>query len=214
MAEAGSRWMKGHDRMDGASVPQGSARIGPNAITQLVTVLDRCEGRAFRDFVMGQAGVAVPDPASGMIPEGDAVALHHALRAFAPARAEGLLRLAGLATGSYILQHRIPTVAQRVIRILPSALGSRVLAVAIARHSWTFAGSGTFRIAGFQPLVFELAGNPLVAGLQGGHPLCHWHAAVFERLFGRLVWEGCVVHETHCLAAGDRTCRFEVHPRA
>lgn len=202
--------------MDGGfvPVPAAEARIGPNAITQLVAVLDRVEGRGFRDQVMAAAGVAVPDPSLGMIPQADAAAVHLALRMAVPERAEGLLRLAGLATGSYILRHRIPKPAQWVIRALPAPLGARVLAGAIARHSWTFAGSGAFRIAGWHPLTFEVAGNPLVAGLRGDHPLCHWHAAVFERLFARLVWRGCVVREVACAAVGDAVCRFEVLPHA
>lgn len=202
--------------MDGGFVPVAAAeaRIGPNAITQLVSVLDRMEGRAFRDQVMGAAGVAVPDPALGMIPEVEAAAVHLALRMAVPERAEGLLRLAGLATGSYILKHRIPRVAQWVIRALPAPLGARVLAGAIAKHSWTFAGSGRFRIVGWRPLTFEVAGNPLVAGLRSDHFACHWHAAVFERLFARLVWKGCVVREVACIAAGDPVCRFELRPRA
>ncbi|MEZ5754662.1 MAG: bacteriochlorophyll 4-vinyl reductase [Paracoccaceae bacterium] len=202
--------------MDGGYVPVAAseARIGPNAITQLVAVLDRVEGRGFRDQVMAAAGVAVPDPALGMIPQADAAAVHLALRTAVPERAEGLLRLAGLATGSYILRHRIPRFAQWVIRALPAPLAARVLAGAIARHSWTFAGSGTFRIAGWRLLTFEVAGNPLVAGPRGEHPMCHWHAAVFERLFARLVWKGCVVREVACAAAGDGVCRFEVVPRA
>jgi divinyl protochlorophyllide a 8-vinyl-reductase len=202
--------------MDGGFVPVAAAeaRIGPNAITQLVSVLDRMEGRAFRDQVMGAAGVAVPDPALGMIPEAEAAAVHLALRMAVPERAESLLRLAGLATGSYILKHRIPRVAQWVIRALPAPLGARVLAGAIAKHSWTFAGSGRFRIVGWRPLTFEVAGNPLVAGLRSDHFACHWHAAVFERLFARLVWKGCVVREVACIAAGDPVCRFELRPRA
>ncbi|MEN9408345.1 MAG: hypothetical protein RL216_319 [Pseudomonadota bacterium] len=202
--------------MDGGLVPvaAGEARIGPNAITQLVAVLDRVEGRAFRDQVMAAAGVAVPDPTLGMIPQAEAAAVHLALRMALPERAEGLLRLAGLATGSYILRHRIPKVAQWAIRALPAPLGARVLAGAIARHSWTFAGSGSFRISGWRPLTFEVGGNPLVAGLRGDHPICHWHAAVFERLFARLVWRGCIVREVACVAAGDAVCRFEVRPDA
>lgn len=202
--------------MDGGFVPVAAheARIGPNAITQLVALLDRVEGRAVRDQVMAAAGVAVPDPALGMIAETDAAAVHLALRMALPERAEGLLRLAGLATGSYILKHRIPGPAQWMIRALPAPLGARVLAGAIARHSWTFAGSGAFRIAGWRPLTFEVERNPLVAGLREDRCACHWHAAVFERLFARLVWRGCVVREVACLAAGDRLCRFEVRPHA
>lgn len=199
--------------MDGANPPAvADARIGPNAITQLVAVLDRTEGRYLRDAVMSLAAVSVPDPAKGMIPEAEAAAVHLALRHFAPDRAEALLRLAGLATGGYILCHRIPQLAQVLIRALPAALGARVLTAAIARHSWTFAGSGQFNVAGWHPLTFEVMANPLVAHERAAHPICHWHAAVFEQLFAKLVWGDCIVREVACCAMGDPACRFEILP--
>lgn len=190
-----------------------TALIGPNAIIQLAGVLDHCEGRGLRDRVMARAGVGVPPPDSGMIPEADAAAVHLALRAELPDRAAGLLRLAGFATADYILAHRIPGPARAVIRALPPFLGARLLTLAIARHAWTFAGSGVFRVAAHRPLVFEVAGNPLIAGLSAPGPACDWHAAVFERLFARLVWPAVTVTETACAAAGDAACRFVLSPR-
>jgi bacteriochlorophyll 4-vinyl reductase len=35
-------------------------------------------------------------------------------------------------------------------------------------------------------VVFEIADNPVVRGEHSETPLCHWHAAVFERLFSAL----------------------------
>ena len=200
--------------MDGGHTPDTAvARIGPNAITQIIDVLDRQEGRPVRDAIMAKAGVAVPDPAVGMIPETEAAAVHRAVRALLPDRAPILLHSAGLATGSYILRHRIPPAAQWAIRALPARIGARVLSAAITRHSWTFAGSGGFRVAGFDPLTFEVTENPLMDGLSADHPLCCWHAAVFERLFSRLVWPRCHVRETACRAMGGGVCRFEILPR-
>lgn len=197
--------------MDGAAFPaMPDARIGPNAITQLVAVLDQTEGRGLRNAVMSLASVAVPDPADGMIPEAEAAAVHLALRHVLPDRAEALFRLAGLATGRYILRHRIPPLAQMLIRALPAALGARVLTAAISRHAWTFAGSGRFVVTGWHPLTFEVAANPLVAHERAGHPICHWHAAVFEQLFTTLVWPDCTVRETACCAMGHPACRFEI----
>jgi divinyl protochlorophyllide a 8-vinyl-reductase len=199
--------------MDGAAFPAvPEARIGPNAITQLVNVLDQVEGRRQRDAVMALAAVSVPDPAKGMIPEAEAAAVHLALRRIAPDRAEALLRLAGLATGRYILKHRIPRLAQALIRTLPSALGARVLTAAISRHSWTFAGSGRFLVISRYPLTFEVVANPLVAHERATHPICHWHAAVFEELFSALVWPDCSVRELACCAMGDPACRFQILP--
>jgi divinyl protochlorophyllide a 8-vinyl-reductase len=193
--------------MDGGHSPV-VARIGPNAITQLVAVLDRTQGRTVRDAVLARAGILPPAPDSGMIPETDAAAAHGALRQLLPDDADALLRLAGLATGDYILTHRIPRAARILIRILPSAFGARLLTSAIARHAWTFAGSGTFRVVSHRPLTFQVTGNPLIAGHVAAHPQCHWHAAVFERLFTRLVWPGATVTETTCAATGAECCTF------
>lgn len=190
--------------MDGGGFfPDTGARIGPNAILQLVRVIDHFEGRAARDRVMAVAGVAVPPDDAGMWPEAECRAVHVATHVVMPDRAEGLLRLAGTATADYILEHRIPRVAQAVIRLLPGPLGARVLAAAITRNAWTFVGSGRFRVAAHRPLTFEIADNPLHPG-EGR--ACVWHAAVFERLFRRLVWRAAMVSEADC----GRLCRFEV----
>lgn len=188
----------------------GGARIGPNAVLQLITVLDREEGRVMRDLIVTSAGVAIPPPDSGMIPESDAARLHLAVRQVLPGRAGGILRRAGLATGEYILRHRIPRPAQWLIRVLPAPLAARVLSAAIARHAWTFAGSGAFRIRRGRVLTFEVLNNPLAVGLTADAVLCDWHAAVFERLFARLVWPACQVHEVACIAKGDASCLFQI----
>lgn len=191
-----------------APAPAGAARIGPNAILQLVAVLDR-EGPGTGGAFLRAAGVPLP-PADAMAPEADCRAAHLALRRLRP-DAPALLRAAGLATGDYILAHRIPGPAQRLIRALPATLGARLLAAAIARHAWTFAGSGRFRIAARRPLTFEIAGNPLCPD-DAGAPACVWHAAVFERLFARLVWPGVAVTEVACAAVAGDSCRFVLHP--
>jgi divinyl protochlorophyllide a 8-vinyl-reductase len=190
-----------------------AARIGPNAIHQLVAVLDLREGRAVRDRLCAAAGIVPPPPDAGMWPEVQAAALHRAVRDALPERAPLLLEAAGTATADYILAHRIPRPAQWLLRLLPRGPAARILGRAIAAHAWTFAGSGTFRIGAGTPLAFEIRDNPLIAGEQAEAPLCAWHAAVFRRLFARLVWPGVAVQETACAARGDACCRFELHPR-
>lgn len=151
------------------------------------------------------ADVALPPPDAGMLPQGEVIRLHATLREALPAQSPALLRAAGLGTADYILANRIPAPARRLIRALPRPLGARLLAGAIARHAWTFAGSGRFRIEGFHPLTLSIAANPLALA-----PGCDWHAAVFERLFATLVWPGATVRETACCAAGDAACRFTI----
>ncbi|WP_374436912.1 bacteriochlorophyll 4-vinyl reductase [Tabrizicola sp.] len=186
-----------------------AGRIGPNAILQLVDVLERRGEFDLCRSVLEEARVARPPRDAGMLPEADCAAVHQALRRMSPA-AEGLLEEAGLATGDYILAHRIPRLAQGVLRVLPGALAARVLTKAIAQHSWTFAGTGEFRVESFRPLVVSVARNPLVAGWGAETPQCIWHAAVFRRLYGRLVWPSVTVKETACCACGDAVCRFEI----
>lgn len=189
-----------------------AGRIGPNAILQLVDVLERRgEGELLR-AVLAEAGVARPPRDAGMLPEAECAAVHQALRRMSTA-AEGLLEEAGLATGDYILANRIPKLAQGVFRVLPCRLAAPVLTKAIARHSWTFAGTGEFRVEGSRPLVVSVARNPLVAGWSAETPQCIWHTAVFRRLYGRLVWPSVTVEETACCACGAAACRFEISPR-
>lgn len=194
--------------MDGSSV-SGTARIGPNAIWQIVPALDRQIGIEARQRLMQSVAVDVPLQESGMVPEGEVIRLHRAVTEALADLAPDVMREAGLATADYILANRIPAFAQFAIRAFPSVLGARVLAAAIAKHSWTFAGSGVFRIEGHRPLMVSITHNPLATGPEGACG-CDWHAAVFERLFARLVWPRVKVTETACCAAGASACRFTI----
>lgn len=189
-----------------------AGRIGPNAILQLVEVLERRGEGDLLSAVLAEAGVARPPRDAGMLPEAECAAVHQALRQLAPG-AGALLEEAGWATANYILTRRIPRLAQTVLRVLPGALAAPILTSAIARHAWTFAGTGEFRVASARPLVLTIARNPLAAGWRADTPQCIWHVAVFRRLYGRLVWPSVTVVETACCACGDPACRFEISGR-
>ncbi|MCU0827572.1 MAG: bacteriochlorophyll 4-vinyl reductase [Tabrizicola sp.] len=181
------------------------ARIGPNAILQLVPVLDRMQGRAARDRLMAAAGVAVPPDDAGMWPETQCRAAHLAVWQACGDRASAILSEAGQGTADYILAHRVPSVAKSLIRALPGPLGARLLARAIAQHAWTFTGSGRFRVARSRPLTFEITANPLAFP---GKP-CPWHAAVFQRLYETLVWPDARVEAEETPSVS----RFTLFPR-
>jgi divinyl protochlorophyllide a 8-vinyl-reductase len=172
-------------------------------------VLDRAGGPGAAARLMARAGLAGPPDGSAMIPEQEAAALHRQLRRDAPDLAGRLSAEAGDGTARYILAHRIPRPAQTVLGLLPPPLAARALSKAIARHAWTFAGSGAFRAV--DPWCFEIAANPLVDGENSETPLCAWHAAVFERLYRSLVAPDCRCVETRCCAQpGGGPCRFEL----
>jgi divinyl protochlorophyllide a 8-vinyl-reductase len=188
--------------MGGGAATDSGARIGPNAILQLLPVLDARLGRAGRDRLL--QGIALPPPDAGMWPEAACRAAHLAVWQGLP-DAGAVLAEAGQGTADYILAHRIPGPARLLIRALPARLGARLLTAAIARHAWTFAGSGRFRVASAHPPTFEIADNPL--GFSG-RP-CLWHAAVFARLYQSLVWPAARAE-----TAGDGpTSRFTVLAR-
>jgi len=187
----------------GAHPPDTAARIGPNAILQLIPVLDRLQGRAERDSLLH--GIDLPPDDAGMWPEAQCRAAHLAVWQGCGDRAAEILATAGQGTADYILAHRIPGPAKALIRALPAPLGARLLTAAIAKHAWTFAGSGRFHIAAHRPLMFEITANPLAFP---GRP-CPWHAAVFARLFRCLLWPAARVE---CSDHGNCN-RFVIHPR-
>lgn len=184
------------------------AVIGPNAVIQLgETLAAHGEGRLAREIYLA---AGCPDwlsrPPEAMVPEDAVARLHRALWRFAPpGSAAAYAREAGMRTGDYILAHRIPAPARMVLRLMPAPIAARLLLEAIAAHSWTFAGSGRFTGAAGNPVVVEIADNPL-AGPEG----CVWHEAVFRRLFQSLVHAGADARETACCGKGAPACRFEI----
>lgn len=183
--------------------------IGPNAILQLLPVIQRQKGPEGLAALLAQARCESLPDGSRMIPEEDAARLHRALRLADPERADPMAAEAGCATADYILAHRIPRAARMVLSALPAAPAAHLLSGAITRHAWTFIGSGRFRRV--DAWTFDITDNPLIRSERSTHPLCAWHAAVFGRLYSRLVAPDCRCTEVTCRAVDpDGTCRFVV----
>ena len=181
--------------------------IGPNAILQMVPVLERMAGKEEALNMLRRAGISAMPDGKSMIPEEDAARLHQWLRSTMGDGAAILAAEAGQHTALYILRHRIPRAAQWCLRALPAPIAARLLAKAITQHAWTFAGSGTFRAR--EPWSFEIVDNPIVRGETSSTCLCHWHAMVFETLYRQLVHPSCTCRETACAAQpGRRSCAF------
>ena len=183
-------------------------RIGPNAILQLVPVLDEVLGPRRRDELLAAADIGSLPDGTSMIDELPVARLHQALRQRWPEQAAAISARAGRGTGDYILANRIPGAAKRILEVLPVGLRARLLSKAIAKHAWTFAGSGRFRVVSANPLVFEIARNPVVRDETAAAPICIWHAQVFERLYRALVADDYRAAETDCGAVDGDVCRF------
>lgn len=194
-----------------AAANDTGARIGPNAVIQLLAAL-RQAGR--HDLAVQACAVAgkpewLDQPPGEMVDERSVARLHQAVRAAMPLEAANIIMTeAGRLTADYLLANRIPRPVQFLLKCLPGMTAASILVKAISAHAWTFAGSGTFTAQVGNPTVLTLSNNPLIAGEQAEHPLCAWHTAVFERLFQALVSRRTHAAETECEAEGDITCRF------
>jgi len=182
--------------------------IGPNAVLQYLPVLERLGADQCAQILARASIAALPD-GTAMIPEADAARLHRQVRKDEPGLAPQLARQAGAATADYILAHRIPGPAQVLLKALPARPSARLLSQAIAKHAWTFVGSSRFDV--IAPDIFQITDNPLIAGEQSDTCLCHWHAAVFARLYRVLVAPDYTCTEVTCGAQGVGVpCRFEL----
>jgi divinyl protochlorophyllide a 8-vinyl-reductase len=196
-------------------MPDGSDHaglIGPNALTQLLPLLEKAGGAELRDGLLAEAGIFTLPDMRGLIDEAPVARLHQAMRAGLPDLAPSLAWEAGLRTADYIIANRIPAPIVLLLRALPAPLAAPLLIRAIERHAWTFAGSGRFQVLSHRPLRVAIHHNPVVRGESSDHALCHWHSAVFERLFTRLVHRRWRAVETECCAMGATACVFAIGP--
>lgn len=187
--------------------------IGPNAITQMAAALFAVSGAPLRRDIFEDAGLAryLCAPPAHMIPEDDVARLHRAaIDRLGEAKAAEVSREAGRRTGDYLLANRIPAVAQRALKFLPRPLAARILVAAIARHAWTFSGSGEFSYDFAPHLRLRIARSPICKELRTEAPACAYFTATFERVFGEMLGPSLSVTETECAAMGAPACVFEV----
>jgi divinyl protochlorophyllide a 8-vinyl-reductase len=208
---------------DATADDPGAARIGPNAVLQLAAALDERYGRPRTEEVFLAAGHAgfLQAPPAAMVDERVITALYTSLpRQFGDTEAAEISARAGQLTGEYLLAHRIPAPAQRLMKLMPAALAARTLLSAIDHHAWTFAGSGEFAReavqrpgGGARSRVYwklSVADCPLCRGARAERQQCAYYAATFERIFREVVATSARVAETQCQALGAAACVFEV----
>jgi divinyl protochlorophyllide a 8-vinyl-reductase len=211
-----------------AAASADASRIGPNAVIQLGEALRPRIGAEAARQLYERAGLSAwwVWPPDRMLPEDAVARLHDTVRAaLDPALAREVSCDAGRRTARYLLAHRIPRPVQALLRALPAPLAARVLLAAIARHAWTFAGSGRFTAASGPPqglaaatlsdgartrFTLTITGNPLCRGWRSEVPACDFYTGTFEGLFRALVHTGSQIVETACESRGDAGCRFEV----
>lgn len=195
-----------------------SGRVGPNAVLQLVAALRAGGYDKLLDQLFAEAHCPelLYNPPSIMVHEGCVARLYHALYASLPHDlACHIASDAGRRTADYIIANRIPKFARCMLTRLPPPLAAPLLASAITKNAWTFAGSGRFSVRYRPSLRFAIAANPLAVPAtccNGGEPApgCHWHVGVFTQLFRTLVGHDARVREIACCGCGDDACQFDV----
>lgn len=192
---------------------QAVGKIGPNAIIQTVHALREIAGMDQAEDTLVCAGrtdllARLPEE---MIDEQEFQVLVRTLfERHGEAQALRILRRSGQLTARYLLQHRIPPPAQRLLRILPQRIALRLLLFAVGKHAWTFVGSGTY--------YYVLGNNPAIiitrciacAGIQSETPSCSFYTGCFEHLLRTLIDSRVQVIETECQANGGNCCRFSI----
>jgi divinyl protochlorophyllide a 8-vinyl-reductase len=200
-----------------ASEPADAGRIGPNAITRLAQAITGLRGPGVTREVFAAAGRThyLSHPPQSMVDEGEVIALHRAARErLGDDTIVSVAWRAGELTGDYILANRIPAPVRAVLPLLPARLSGDLLAKAVARHAWTFAGSGSFSYRRTdEGLELTVRNSPLTRDLSADAPACHYYTATFQRLFRALADPNILVVETSCSAAGADACRFLVRCR-
>ncbi|MFK7791927.1 MAG: bacteriochlorophyll 4-vinyl reductase [Devosiaceae bacterium] len=184
-----------------------SGEIGPNAILQVIAVLEGTFSRAKVQKIMDQAGLChyLRTPPETMVDEWEVVRLHQAVRVqLTPNDAMQVLDEAGVQTADYILANRIPKIAQMVLKRLPARLASPPLLKAIARHAWTFAGSGVFTYASGQSTHITLADCPACEEVYAANERCAYYIATMQGLFQALVHPAARI--TQCPPASTDRC--------
>jgi len=187
------------------------AQIGPNALIQMVEALRIFWGPEETRTLLGSLGLEhyADAPPQRMLPQEQVAALHSRLFQLVDLPTfKSISREAGLRTADYLLAYRIPSAVQWALKRLPDAIAARVLCRSIARHAWTFAGTGEFSYEWSPRLVFRLRGNPLCRNITSGAPVCDYYAATFERIFRTIVNDKWRVQELQCEANGASHCEF------
>lgn len=189
------------------------ARIGPNSIIQTVAAAraqygDETVADWLRRTGRGHLLDAMPDH---MLPESEFGDLIADLRFWLGLSAVAdVLAQSGDLTAQYVATHRVPVPIRWLLPRLPVGLALRLFLPAIARHAWTFAGSGRFGYTLQPAWRLTLADSVEARGVRATEPVCAYYRAAFEGLLRRVVCDRLRVHEVACRAMGASRCEFAV----
>ncbi|WP_322488268.1 bacteriochlorophyll 4-vinyl reductase [Chloroflexus sp.] len=189
------------------------ARIGPNSIIQTIAALREQYGAETTAAWLRRSGrghflETMPDH---MLAESEFGAMIRDLRDWLgmPA-AMRVLDRSGELTANYVATNRVPAPIRLLLPRLPVGLALRIFLPAIAKHAWTFAGSGQFGYTLRPQWQLTLANSVEAREVQATEPVCSYYRAAFEGLLRRVVSDRIRVREVACRAMGAPRCTFAV----
>ncbi len=186
--------------------PSRDGFVAPEVVLSVVDAVDRSLGaEALGELLTSAELFRLPAP-DEPVREEKAARLHQTLRRTHPDTARTILAAAGRATADLVLAERLPLRAQKLLHNAPWPVAAWLLGQSVKQNAWHFVGTGTFGLPG--RLEIEITDNPLLRGEKTNEPGCHYHAALFERMFQVLVDQRLSCLEMTCGSAGDPSCRF------
>lgn len=188
--------------------PRGTGFMSANTVLPLFEVLGNHHGASTRDRIFHEAGLRFLPGPEDPVRERQVCQIHQSVRRMFPTEAREILEEAGLLAADVVAQYRIPASGKMMLRRLPWPLATWMLMRSAQQHAWAFGGSARFATGAAAQM--ELTENPLVRGERAKAPICHFHRALFERLFRALVHPRMTCIEHSCEGAGGDACRFEL----
>ncbi|MFN3385789.1 MAG: bacteriochlorophyll 4-vinyl reductase [Candidatus Thermochlorobacter sp.] len=123
------------------------AKMGPNGIIQTFNAIASQFGENAAQQALLTAGLQkyIAERPHEMVDEREFHRLVHSVcEHFDEDARNAILLNAGERTAHYLLQARIPKLFQLLLKGLPTRWAAKLLLWSIAKHAWTFAGSGEF----------------------------------------------------------------------
>jgi divinyl protochlorophyllide a 8-vinyl-reductase len=188
--------------------PTAPAFVAPQLVLDVLTALDTEIGPSARTAAMEAAEIIRLPTVTEPLPEARAQRLHQVVRMLFPEQAAQVLGRAGALTGDGLMRRQLSARGQTLLSSGPWTVAAWLLGRWAKQNSWTFAGSAVFTPV--NALEFDLVANPMIRDETSETPLCHFHEALFERLFRQLVDPNLICREAACQATGAPSCRFLV----
>ncbi len=190
--------------------PSGHGLVAPHPVRDVVDATQSICGDDARARLTGEAGLTRMPAFDHPVSEVVAARLHQGVRRLFPAQAQAVLWMAGQTSADRLMTHQLSARAQTLLSSAAWPIAAWFVGKWARQNDWAFAGSGRFVV--LSAMEFEISDNPLIRGeAQSTAPVCHYHAALFERLFQRLVDPRLICREMICAAAGGSACRFDFY---